>query len=254
MNSQIAKLRNTSFTKSKFTNLKFNIHPEPNKDRSEGYNFEPTPISFPIIGADPNNVYNNICYGHSEPITMNFAAYDKKLHRLYKEYYQDCEYSQADVFKCWWGYPEILCVDFKESLIESTQMDGIHFHSTLLSYTVFKNVIFNNMTFVRSTISNSIFEDCTFNKCTFMKIKFTDSQFVNCVFNNSSYNSCNKLDIKITHSQFNKINFNNSTIPIKTTKMFEKCTFHDVNITFCNDESGLMLFKEDFERYIKTSE
>lgn len=174
-----AVLRNTSYTKSIFYKLKFNMLKEPENTLEEGYDFQKTTLSIPIPTQGPHNVYSSIDSG--ERLTLkdvNFASYDPILHQQYKQFYKFEVYNHVDVFKTWGSQVEVSHVDFNECYIQHTRMKvdffKVTFTDTTIENVLFKNGEFNGCRFTHTSFINCQFKNCTFNNCTFDCVVFKD--------------------------------------------------------------------------------
>lgn len=187
-----AVLRNTTFTKSLFYKLKFNLQPEPYRISSEGYLRQYGPIS---IQTGEYNIN----------LKTNFSYYDEKLHQTYKKYYSNQSFNSVDVFKTYWGNYEIYCVEFNQSVIQSSQMND-YFHKVIFSNCTIEDVRFST-NFTKSKFINTVFNKCHFAICLFDHHVFENVTFTDCVINHSNMKMCD-LSVKFVNCQFNNSSFN----------------------------------------------
>ena len=195
-----AVLRNTSFTKSLFTKLKFNLQPEPYKIQAEGYQHRNVMIDHEL---------KNVCY------------YDQKLHQLYKKYYANQHYQHVDVFKTYFGHYEIYCVNFDQSIIQSSQIKD-DLHKVNFSDTTIEDVHFST-NFIKSSFNNTIFKHCVFSICLFNQCQFKNVIFENCQIHFSHMKHCH-LNTTFTNTPFKNTSF--SYCHLDTT--FTRCTYDNV--------------------------
>lgn len=247
-----ANLRNARFTKNKFINLKFNYRPEPERSTSEGYIKHYGKIRFAIIHDDPNNAYSSICTGYNKGFDGIVSEYDKKLHKKYKKYYKNKEYTNADVYKSYWDGNKILRVDFCDSIMDTTEINKINFIFGMFSNMYFNNCDFSNMEFNSTKIYTTTFTNCTFVKCEFRNIGFNNTKFINCIFTNLTFFD-SYLYINVINSIFNKCIFQISMIPLNEYNIFNNCTFNDTEIIICRHTNGSILLDTHFIKHIKSN-
>jgi uncharacterized protein YjbI with pentapeptide repeats len=222
----IAKFRNSKFNNSAFINLTFNKQPRPKTDETEGYNFNPANLTFPIIE-------NENITGYSKPFTSNFAIYNKELHMKHKIIHTNKIYSRADIFGA--GFydvkHEIVFVDFDDCVILHTKFENMDINETTSKYTLFDNVEFFGIYFENTDFEYSRFINCIFKDCRFSNVKFTKSILLNNTFYKSMYNDC-VLDIIADNNIFynNVFRFSSISIDKMTNSAFEKCNFVEVNL------------------------
>lgn len=244
---KVACLRNAVFKTCSFSKLKLNTLPQPKADPSEGYDVKPTQVRFPRVIEDPDNIYNNIVVGYSRPLTMNYAEYDRNLHRQHTQDFVLENFDEANVYE--WGIDGrfIWMVDLHHSTVESSQIHHLSIYETNTYSTVFKNVNFVGVKFKDMVLYKSIFFDCTFSKCEFEKVVFNDSKMIQCQVGDSLFNEC-VLDLQATNNQFRDVKFQWTTIPSGTYRgcLFSQCDFHSVN--FVRPIDIVETFEDDGQR------
>lgn len=245
----IAKLRNTTFNKCEFNNLKFNKLPQPEKDLSEGYDFQLTEISFPMMGDDPYNAYSSIKIGQTKPIKSMFAAYDKTLHYKHREIVKNIKYNQGHVYKSYWSHDEIYCVTFNSVVMKSNVFTQINFISVNCNKTVFTDCIFINMRFTQGILKNSEFMNCSFSKCEFDNINFIDTIFTKCVFIRPYFRNSN-LYVTFNECILDDCIFQSSLLPIDKYNLFNECKMEKYDVSMCSHHNGRILFDNDLKNHM----
>ena len=244
---KIASWRNASFTRCKFSRIKINRLPAPERTNTEGYESCVGRIVVPFENDESIGGYVT-----EEIYSGPIKIYNKKLHLTYRHNYFDTSFDEINVHRTWWGNYEAYLIDFHGSLIESVIIDNVHFSAVICDNTLFYNVTFTNMYFEDSTkIRNSKFQNCVFNKCVFNDIKFINTEFVKCEFNDSSFKECN-LNIGIFDSVFNDIVFSYCVMPTDG-KSFESKNnkFNDIKIRTCLHNNRELMADEDFMKYLR---
>lgn len=225
--SQTAKFRNSEYKFCNFSELKVIDNPEPEWNKEEGYNFFMAHIQFPRMSQDPNNSYNHVHTGYSKPITMNFAAYDKKLHQQYRIYKSKEDYDTIETFG-----KRISHVDLINSVISLSNINHVRFE-----FCNFNNVIFNEIRFTKtymrlckfsySLVENCIFDDLEisneivnqFIRTVFVNVKFNDNLWSRAYFSNCTFIGC----IFVNHYIYN-CNINSQ---------FINCDFVNLGTLWC---------------------
>jgi hypothetical protein len=254
-----AILRNVGYKNTVFRNLKLRNVLSNEKGLSEGYNFQPTEISFSIVGNDENNAYSSKLLGYTEPMKVNFASYDEKVHQSHKKYLSNKIYKTGDIGKAgnWGDGPEF--VKFNNCVIKSSKFHKITFYSSLSFNTSFNNNEYDNVTF----------EDCNFINTKLHGTNMTNVTFRNCIINNLNFEDltinkmvfydckiieatfCNILKMDNTYFQICKINgieFKN--VEMKNTEIYHSSVYNlkidDVTRRISDfgfvDNSGIFVF------------
>ena len=249
-----AKLRNTEFNKCNFKNLTFINNPKPKLDKQEGYDFEETEVSFPIITEDPNSAYNNICVGYSKSITTNFASYDKKLHNSCRSYIKDMDYLEGNMFDNTIKYVKIINSIIQKSDVGKIRIEQTDFVNSKLSEIKFSRTRFSKVNFDKCFIRDCHFNDikfeyehCSkFNDITFWNVKFTfsvfqttefhDCMFFNCTFFEVDFSQC-VFDCEFFDCTFNSIRLGNCSTKNISTLDFNKTKFKTLCDKRCKYEN-----------------
>lgn len=230
-----AKLRNTEFNKCNFKNLKLTNNPKTKLDKEEGYDFQETEISFPMMTEDPNNTYNNICVGYTKSITTNFASYDKKLHESYKLHVKNTSYSECDIFDDTIKYVKMI-----DSVIEKSDIGKVRIEQTDFIDSRLSEIKFNRTKFLEIKVDRCFIRDCNFNDIRFEYeycSKFNDITFWNVKFTFSVFQATEFHNCKFFNCTFIETDFSQCVFDCE----FFDCTFDSIRLRSCSTENTSIL-------------
>lgn len=244
----IAKLRNTTFNKCEFNNLRFNKLPQLEKDLSEGYDFQLTEIKFPIIENDPSNVYSSIQTGYCGPMISLFAAYDKKLHYKYRQIVKNKQYHHANIYEAF-GDLEIYCVNFNDSFFKENEFNKTNFRHTNCNQSICMDCQFINIEFTEGLLNNCMFLNCTFEKCNFTHIGFIDTIFNKCHFTKPYFRE-SSLYMTFNKCTLTDMIFQSSLLAIDKYHIFNQCKIDKYELSMCSHHDGRLLSGKDLDKQI----
>lgn len=231
--SEAAKFRNAEYKLCNFSELKIINNPKLKIDKEEGYSFSKTGVRFPIISSEnPYDVYSNTCIGYTEPISINFAAYDKKLHQQYRLYESKKDYDAINVFD-----NKIYFVDLHRSIISLSKIGDIRFDTCNMNNVIINEVHFEKAEFLKTKISYSLIENCIFDQVRVLNefpSRFIHTIFVNVEFYDTSFERTRFIDCTFIGCIFHSPNFSRCHI----ASSFIDCEFINFKSFACTTPSA----------------